>query len=248
MKRTLFLALLALGPVGAAGQTLNDVDQLIRDGRIQEARETLLAWSDATRRPDRVDRQRALWFRGVLNLDPAQAASAFRRLVLEYPGGPFTDLALHRLGMSAALRGDLRAAESSFSVLARDYPGSPMRREARDWLARNRTALDSLSAQEDVAPSRPAERVDDRSARSQGGFAAQLGAFSSRDRADAVAQAVREAGFQPRVVRIEGSDFFRVRVGRFEDPEAARAVVERLRQAGFEAGLAADADRERRVG
>lgn len=266
VTRTVRLALvLSLLPAALAGQTLDRVDQLVRDGRIQEARAALLEWSEAHPQPDREERQRELWFRGVLTLDPAQAASAYRRLAVEFPGGSFTDLALHRLGTAAALRGDLVSAAGSFETLARDYPGSSVRGEAVNWLSRNRAAVDSArAARAQDAPTRtpPAtgtERVPPRSdrepqprpptteVRDAGAFAAQLGAFTTADRAEVLATRVREAGFEPRIVRVPGSEFFRVRAGRFTVAEEARAFIERLRQAGFDAGLATDADREREV-
>lgn len=260
----LFLAVLS-SPLAA--QTLDDVDRLIRDGRVQEARQALLAWSDAHRRPDRDDAQRALWFRGLLTLDPAQAAASFRRLVVEYPGGAFTDLALQRLGTAAALRGDLRGAEASFNMLARDYPGSPARGAAMEWLAENGAVLDSLRAADATAGREPSRSVrdtpapsvpprsdeerapppPDRRARvtSAGDFTAQLGAFSTLERAETLASRARDAGFEVRIVQLAGSDFFRVRVGRFLAAEDARAEVARLREAGFDAALATDASRER---
>ena len=139
-------ALLLAGVSPARGQSLDEVDRLVRDGRVGEARVELVAWMEANPRPARADRQRGLWFRGVLTLDPAQAAGAYRMLVLEYPGGAFTDVALQRLGAMSELEGDLLGAARNYTTLAKDYPGSPARLEAVNWLAENEAALDSARA------------------------------------------------------------------------------------------------------
>ena len=61
-----------------------------------------------------------------------------------------------------------------------------------------------------------------------------------------MAARLAEAGFEPRVVLVGESEFFRVRVGRFETADEARALIQRLRDRGFDAGLATSATTERR--
>lgn len=254
----------------ASAQTLEEVDALVREGRMQEAREALVAWIEANPRPDRVERQRILWWQAVLTLDPAQAEPIYRRLVLEYPGGSFTDQALYRLALAAELRGDLLEAEAGFSTLVRDYPVSALHPEAAAWLSRNRDALAAAHARVDAAAREagPDTRADpvtvpprsdvqkappppDTRLRPEAGdtrdYTAQVGAFSTAERALTVAQGVLEAGFDARVVQVEGSDFFRVRVGRFGTVEEAREMIARLRAAGLDAGLATGATKERVV-
>ncbi|MDT8341727.1 MAG: SPOR domain-containing protein [Longimicrobiales bacterium] len=251
---------LAVLPATAGAQSLDTVDALLRDGRVAEAREALVAWSGAHPRPGRDDRQRELWLRGVLTLDPAQAAVIYRQLVLEYPGGPFTASALLRLGQSAAARGDLREAAAHFRVLERDHPGDPARLEAVAWLGRHGSAFDSSEAAGAPPASRPstepplrASRAGERTAADAGAgagaeFAAQAGAFTALEGARALAERLRAAGYPARVVTVQGSDFYRVRVGRFATPEEARALVARMRAAGFEAGVGSGVGRERPAG
>ena len=50
----------------------------------------------------RGDRQRGLWLRAILTVDPLMAGLDFQRLVLEYPGGAHSDEALLRLGFGTA--------------------------------------------------------------------------------------------------------------------------------------------------
>jgi hypothetical protein len=214
------LVVLGAGPGPAAAQVLDRVETLIADGDVVQAREQLLAWWDGPRAgAAREEVQRGLWLRGLLNLDPSQATLDYTRLTVEYPGGPFTDRALHRLAGVARARGDLAEARRHYAVLARDYPSSPLRLEARAWL--------------DAHP-----------ADGGGSFAVQAGAFSDRSRADDLAARLREAGFEPRLVVVEGSDLVRVRLGRFMDAAGATRVHDALVGAGFEAMVVGDAGRE----
>lgn len=265
--RMALLALVLGLAVPTSAQTLDDVDRFVRDGRMQEAREALMVWIEANPRPSRADRQRVLWWQAALTVDPAQAEPMFRRLVLEYPGGAFTDQALYRLSLAAELRGDLLEAEAGFSTLVRDYPVSALRDDAADWLSRNREALAEAHARVDAAareagPPRPGGAVtpprsdvqeappppDTRVRAQAGDYAAQVGAFTTVERASALAAQVREAGFESRVVQLEGNDFFRVRVGRFDTIAEAREMIARLHAAGLDAGLATGATKERPVG
>ncbi len=234
----LVVALLAALPAGA--QTLDEVNRHLRDGRMQEARSALLAWERATDRPGRLDRQRALWLKGLLTLDPEQAATSYMRLVVEYPGGPFTDRALLRLAMAADLRGEIAEAAEHYTRLARDHPASPLGDDARAWL---RAHPEALATRDDPGDDRGAE-----SSGSPGGengvFAVQLGAFSAADGAQALAARARDAGFDVRTVRVVGDPFYRVRAGRFQDRTAAERLRDRIRAAGFDATLSANADRE----
>lgn len=237
-------------PAGVRGQTLDRVEGLIQEGRMEDARDALVAWEGANRRPGREDRQRGLWYKGLLTLDPIQAEIIYRQLILEYPGGSYTDQALLRVGTAAALRGDLLEAEVNFRHLERDYPGSPARLEAVDWLRRNQEALAAAREGPAAEPAPGAARPGAVAAEAggSGDFTAQLGALSTLEAARALAARVREAGFTPRIAQVEGSDLFRVRVGRFETMDQARELVRRLRDAGLEAAVGTGALRERPVG
>jgi len=132
------------GAAGLSGQepTLDAVDSLTARGDVERAREVLTswwegAWSDA----GRLERQRALWLRGRLTVDPAMARRDYTRLAVEFPGGRYSARALYRLGLEAAASGDLLEAADRFEELAAGYPSSPLRLDARGWLGAHREEI-----------------------------------------------------------------------------------------------------------
>jgi outer membrane protein assembly factor BamD (BamD/ComL family) len=72
-----------------------------------------------------------MWLRGLLTVDPEMAELDLRRLVVEYPGGPFSDQALIRLAHGARAQSDDVQALEYLNVVLRDYPESPLRNAAR---------------------------------------------------------------------------------------------------------------------
>lgn len=246
-------------PVSA--QSLGQVDQHLRDGRLQEARSTLLEWEAANPSPRRSERQRSLWLRGLLTLDPEEASSSYARLIVEYPGGPFTDRALLRLALAADLRGDADEAAIHYAQLARDHPTSPLQARAEQWLRENpqvtADASGSSSAPSSAAPSGAGSTGTSTSSGTAPrttapgedvGYTVQLGAFSDRRWADDLATRLQDAGFEPRVVRLGDDALLRVRVGRYRTRAEAVVVRDEVRAAGFEASLSTDAQRETSVG
>ena len=251
-------------PVAAQdAPSLDRVEELASQGRAEEAREVLLAWWAASAASaNRRDAQRGLWLRGRLTVDPAQADLDFRRLVIEYPGGPYSDLALFRLAQSAYAAGDSLAAVGNVIRLAREYPTSAARREAEAWLATAGPAPPRLApvvgdpaAQDSLAPGLADPAAQDTLATdapagdavAAGAFTVQLGAFSSQGRAEALQRQVADAGFDARLVTVPGSPLIRVRVGVFDAQEGAYAILRRLQDLGFTAALARDANREERA-
>lgn len=248
--RTLILvacaaALAAAGDVGAQedGGTLGRVERLSQLGKADDARSLLLSWWDsAGSSASRADRQRALWLRGCLTVDPSQAEIDFRRLVIEFPGGAYSGRALLRLAQSAYVAGDGGEARQRVAELERNYPGSRVSHEARTWLQQ---------VGEPPPPVRPppadtASRTPPRSsaAEQEGSWAVQLGAFSQASRARSLAERARRAGLEPRMVHVPGSRLVRVRVGRFTSDEPARQLLKRVQGLGFQAALVRDADKE----
>lgn len=246
----LIIVLLA-GPVQVVAQegaSLSEVESLAARGQILEARETLENWWMARySSASRIDRQRGIWLRGKLTVDPTMAELDFRRLVLEFPGGPYTDDALVRLGLSAEIRGDLREAQRSFEALVRDYSSSPRVPEAEEWIRAHEREI------ADLPPAPPTLETESggESAAGQaeaGEFSVQVGAFRSLERARMLADQLRDAGFTPRLVRTPGNDLARVRVGRFGTREEADALARELEALGIDVSLVTDAGAEERVG
>jgi hypothetical protein len=117
----------------ASDPFLDLVEKLMEENRYEEARGVLLDWWEEGGRDvaTRGALQRGLWLRAILTVDSVMAEQDFRRLVIEFPGGPWSDGALMRLARGAELVGDREAARAHLDLLLRDYPGSSLRPEAR---------------------------------------------------------------------------------------------------------------------
>lgn len=244
------LLFLGVSPVGGQeGASLAEVESLAAQGRILEARETLESWWTARfSTASRMDRQRGIWMRGKLTVDPSMAELDFRRLVLEFPGGPYSDDALFRLGLSAELRRDLREAQRSFETLLRDYPSSPRVAEARLWIRAHEEEIAGLPAMAPPPDPESEEGIEGGAGSGTGEFSVQLGAFRSLERARSLAGQLQKEGYAPRMVRTPGNDLARVRVGRYTDRDEAEAMARELEGLGFEVTLVTDAGSEERIG
>jgi SPOR domain len=268
-------ALLSGGGAGISCQTvapgkatLDQVEELTQAGRTEDARAALLRWwSESRPKASRRDLQRGLWLRGRLTVDPSQAELDYRRLVVEYPGGPYSDQALMRLAQWAWESGDTASARQHVDRLAREYPGSRFRADAEAWLAAagpppapptpeaGDSATGAPAASTSGGAPSGATSAPGAAARSSAGasevpagdYAIQLGAFSSDDRALSLQRRAVEAGFAARLVRIPGSELVRVRIGRFDSAAAAGDLLNRLKGLGFTAALVPDANREERI-
>ncbi len=259
----LILAVGVAVPVGAQ-ESLDVVDSLALAGRADEARTVLESWWQSQRvRSSRRDRQRGLWLRAILTVDPRMAGLDFQRLVLEYPGGLHSDEAMLRLGLISAAVEDLPRAAGYFRTLVTDYPRSPQRRQAEEWLSEHVWAVEEAeaAAREAEAAAREAEAevreaaadadarepdVDspDRAESATPGYTVQVGAFESEERARSLVAAVNASGFRARMVRITGSALVHVRIGTFLDRTGAAELMVRVRRRGHEATIAVDVAEE----
>ncbi len=259
-KRALLVVVLVLvfglGGARAAAQeppTLDRVEELARAGRVEEARAMVGEWwRSAGPKASRRDTQRGLWLRGQLTSDAAQAVLDFNRLVVEYPGGPWSDMALLRLAQAAYAAGDSAGAAGHVERLLREYPASPVRAEAEAWLATAGPVPAAAVAQAEPAAPAPAPPAADTAAApvaesGAGEFTIQLGAFSTVARAESLVRQLADAGFEARLARVPGSDLVRVRLGRFDSAVGAEAILWRVRDRGFTATIARDAHREEPV-
>jgi len=225
--------------------SLDQVESLIAQGRILQARQVLEAWwEDQGPRVNRMDRQRSLWLRARLTVDPSMAEPDLRRLVLEFPGGLYSDDALVRLAQAAELRGDLRGAHDHYSALVRGYPSSPHVVGAEAWLREKREEVSALGPE---TPSQTVESQGGVPSVAEGSFAVQAGAFRNLDGAQTLAEGLRSLGYDPRIVRVGDDGLFRVRLGRFLSREDAGDLLTGLARDGFEATIARDAESEERI-
>lgn len=258
-------------------QVLESAERALEEGRFDEARERVEAWwAGGETGRDRLSVQQALWLRARLTVDAEAAELLYRRIVVEFPGGAWSDQALLRLASGAQARGEFEPAQRYLQILVRDYPSSPFRVEARADLAR----LEAQVARPADAPARPASasaapaapRVESapgagsataaaagasgNAAQStagppravEGAFTLQFGAFGEPAGARGLAAELRVAGLDARVVQVEGSPLYRVRVEAFPSREAAELRALALRERGFEVIVSPDRDRERPVG
>lgn len=249
--RMLVVASLLLPGASFAQQlSLNAIDSLASAGQVGAARTAVDEWWRARAgEASREELQRALWLRGKLSLDAERAERDYQRLVLEFPGGPYTDGALVRLGTAAQARGDYARAVTYFETLLRDYPSSGYRLEATRWLERLRGAGAARAGARRSGGERDAPEAGRAAAAEgrEGGYAVQLGAFSTLERAHELAARGRTAGLDVRVVRVAGSPLVRVRVGRFATQDAAAAARGEIVRKGFEAAVVSDAAAEERI-
>ena len=266
----LILAVGVAVPAGAQ-ESLDVVDSLALAGRADEARTVLESWWQSQRvRSSRRDRQRGLWLRATLTVDPRMAGLDFQRLVLEYPGGLHSDEAMLRLGLISAAAEDLPRAAGYFRTLVTDYPRSPQRRQAEEWLSEHVWAVEEAeaAAREEEAAVREEEAevreeeaevreaaadadarepdVDspDRTESATPGYAVQVGAFESEERARSLVAAVNASGLRARMVRVTGSALVHVRIGTFLDRTGAAELMVRVRRRGHEATIAVDVAEE----
>jgi hypothetical protein len=247
----LILAVGVAVPVGAQ-ESLDVVDSLALAGRADEARTVLESWWQSQRvRSSRGDRQRGLWLRAILTVDPRMAGLDFQRLVLEYPGGSHSDEAMLRLGLISAAAEDLPGAAGYFRSLVTDYPRSTQRRQAEEWLSEHEVAVrEAETAVREAAAAdarEPEVNSPERAETVSPRYAVQVGAFESEERARSLLAAVNASGFQARIVGVLGSTLVHVRIGTFFDRPGAVELMVRVRRRGHEATIAVDVADEERI-
>jgi hypothetical protein len=187
--------------------------------------------------------QHGIWLRARLTVDPALADADLQRLIIEFPGGEYSDDAHFRTALLSVSRGREAKARDHLRALVRDYPDSPLRAEAMDWLERRGLDWESAGEREWV----PAEPPLDSSAPGAP-VTVQVGAFLDPARALALADRIESLGYSPRLVRLPGNDLVRVRIGRYGAREPADLLAAELRTKGIDCTLSFDAHREVRAG
>ncbi|MDH3271722.1 MAG: SPOR domain-containing protein [Gemmatimonadota bacterium] len=249
-------SLVAGRPTRASAQSqLEEVEQLTRLGRADEARVLLAEWWEGDRADaSRGDLQRGLWLRGRLTVDPVQAELDFERLAVLYPSGRFTADAILRLAQASWAMGDEDRTRTYVATLERDYARSDAWGRAEAWIA-DRGPLpppgDTPSGAEppgggrterQAAPTRspPTGPTGAAAADPTMNYFVQLGAFADEERAMSLYEAVAAEGVDARVVRVAGSQFTHVRVGRFAERAAAVELLEELTSRGINAALVRD--------
>jgi len=144
---------------------------------------------------------------------PSAAMAALRTLLERHPQGDYAPQALYAMGTALEAVGRQADAASVFRQVAQRFPLSYEAARVRDR---------GIRPGDTVTPLLPIG----------GGYAIQIGAFTRKDLADALARELRAAGNEDVSVR-QGSEtppLFRVRAGSFATRDEARALGERLRR------------------
>lgn len=184
--------------------------------------------------------------------DAPRAAAYLERMTTDYPRAserPAGLLWLARAHAAArrtdractAARSGLQATTADPAILAL------LRVEEEDACRVAEPQAQPPAARTDPTPPPPARAEPPAPAqqRADARFAAQAGAFRDHDAARALAQRLARAGFDARVVLLDGSALARVRIGRFTRAADAEAEAARVRARGFEAIVIDDVPRER---
>lgn len=189
---------------------------------------------------------RALFRLGLLAAAEGEAGDAeryFRTLLRDYPESPLRLEARRWLD-----GGEGRMVLTPPSGVEEAGEAGEERQGAAEGSEGREGGAEGVQASEGVGEVvRNAEGEDparDEPAAANGDYSVQLGAFSSRERANRLAREVRGAGLEPRVVRVGRSSLIRVRVGRFELESGAERLYDRVIDMGYEATVVSDAARE----
>jgi tetratricopeptide (TPR) repeat protein len=144
---------------------------------------------------------------------PSDAMDALRVILDRHSRGDYAPQALYAMGVSLEMLGRAADATNVFRQVAQRFPSSYEATRVRDRGIRpGGAATSSLPI--------------------GGGFAIQVGAFSRRDLAEALARDLRQAGIGDVSLK-QGSEtppIYRVRAGSFASRDEARALGERLRR------------------
>lgn len=166
-------------------------------------------------------------------------------------GGEFADTASPvppweaRAAIEEALRQDL-ALRNSQGVGGEEQGSEGVRMEqGSDDLRVEEAQEEAVPVEAESVPGDTIQ-VDGGLPPESGRYTVQLGAFSTRERAQALAEQAQRAGLVPRVVRVPGSALFRVRVGYFESALVGDEERRRISSLGFDAVVSTDGNEETR--
>ena len=144
---------------------------------------------------------------------PHEAVDALKVILARHPRGDYAPQALYAMGVSLEIMGRAADAAAVFRQVAQRFPDSYEAARARD------RGIRSAGTQALGLPI-------------GGGYSIQVGAFSRRELAEALAKDLRLSGVGD-VQVLEGREpapIFRVRAGAFATRDEARALGERLRR------------------
>lgn len=231
-------------------QSSSDIVDLIRRGRIDEARESLRIM-DSENGPT----ESVLFLCGLLATDADSAAALYENLLSSYPDSRYGDVALFRLAQLKYARGLYRSALADFSRLLREHPRSSIHQRTHYWrglcfqaLGETDSALIEIGLTIEDYPSTALTRIASRdherlSAKNRTEpeteepenklrYAVQVGAFSNQTNALLQKAYIEQQGYRVDLrnkVR-DGRTLYLIWVGSFDTREEARSFGEQLKK------------------
>ncbi|MEX2528407.1 MAG: SPOR domain-containing protein [Gemmatimonadota bacterium] len=182
--------------------------------------------------------------------DWKEARERLGSLLRDYPGSPLRMEAGERLRRTPASQTPSAPVAGGGSADAgTPVPPWEARAAIEEALRQDLALRESQGFQEDeesLPPSVEEVEVAGGLPPASGRYTVQLGAFSTRERAEALAHQAQRVGLVPRVVRVPGSALFRVRVGYFESASVGDDERRRISALGFDAVVSTDGNEETR--
>ncbi|MCD6115987.1 tetratricopeptide repeat protein [bacterium] len=126
----------------AFGQSAGSIVDLIRKGKIEEAKRTLNSLDKNRYTPDLL-----LFLNGLLSTDGDEAVKNYTKLIKEYPQSPYCDDALLRIAQQKYASGLYKQAKNEFIEITNKFPNSPLKAKCIFWAGMSLYAL----GQEDSA-------------------------------------------------------------------------------------------------
>ena len=234
----------------AAGADLSRLEAAIDEGRLEGARVELDRWLADADGASAEDVGRARYLRARLIADTDSAQREYLAVALDGRSS-YGARSWLRIAQLHLARDEAATAIEALERLRADYPRGDVTPASWYWTARAEEArggLEEACSAFDRAITEAgaagdaliAEQAASRAAVCPSGglrFTIQVGAFSGRSAAEALAKAVTDLGFPARIVKSDNLE--KVRVGRFGSPEAARSLERRLRAEGFSVAVVA---------
>jgi hypothetical protein len=132
MKKIFIFILLCYHAPLLQAQTLNEVTDLIRQGRMHQAKSVLLQLEN--KRKIKSPSDTLLFLHGLLAEDGTTASTYYQQLIQTFPQSTFSDNALFRMAQFKYAKGLYRTAKKQFSTLSVLYPESSLLQQAKYWI------------------------------------------------------------------------------------------------------------------
>ena len=240
--------LCVLASAGMA-QSITDVADLIRQGRMEEARSFIHNLDRNAEDPEAV-----LFLRGMVASNGESAVDFYNQLLRDFAGSRFADDALLRLAQIKYAQGLYRSSNNHFLRLIREFPRSPHQQTVHYWVGLcylntdqadsasvylrytiddfSRTDLTDLSGEELRNLEKQTTSDDEETAEPSLRYAVQVGAFANQTNA-----LLRKSYFEQRGHHVdlrtkvrEGQTLYLVWVGSFGSREDAYRFGEELKR------------------